>query len=217
MEEILQTKRILCYGDSLTAGYYRYGSEFHPYGDTLAKLSHANVDAVGMSGWTSDEMVQNANLSDNEDAVGYSSDGLIKLLKSKSYDIVCVLAGTNDLGTGVSADDIIENLQASTRICLETNDGNQVKVLLLTVPPSRAEQYTGPRRSIVNSALASIASQHFGRVFVADAGSALPIAEVELWDSDMLHLSPKGSERLGQFVYDQLCASGLLGNDSRPM
>jgi hypothetical protein len=31
--------RILCFGDSLTAGYYQFGRKFSPYGDTLqAKL-----------------------------------------------------------------------------------------------------------------------------------------------------------------------------------
>ena len=87
-------KSILCYGDSLTAGYYRFGSEFHPYGDTLAMLSQTKVHVVGMSGWTSDEMVQNADKTNNEDVVGYSSEGLLKLLTSNSYDIICVMAGT---------------------------------------------------------------------------------------------------------------------------
>ncbi len=202
-------KSVLCYGDSLTAGYYRYGSEFYPYGDTLAKLSQAKVDVVGMSGWTSEEMVQSAETLHNEDVVGFTSDGLLKLLKSNSYDIVCLMAGTNDLGTGVSSDDIIDNIRTLTKICLEINDMH-AKVVLLTIPPSGGEHYTGARRATVNAALASFVNNHPGKVFLVDAGSALPITDMEVWDSDMLHLSPVGSERLGRFVYDQLCVQGLL-------
>ena len=205
-------KSVLCYGDSLTAGFYRYGSEFYPYGDTLAKLGEAKVDVVGMSGWTSEEMVQCTESLNNEDAVGFTSDGLIKLLKSNNYDIICLMAGTNDLGMGICADDIIENLHTLTKICLETNEAH-AKVVLLTIPPSRGEPFTGARRATVNTALASFADNHPGKVFLVDTGSTLPITDTELWDSDMLHLSPVGSERLGKLVYDQLCSQGLLAID----
>ena len=45
---------ILCFGDSLTAGYFANGSEFHPYAGTLQRiLGRATlVEHCGLSGWT---------------------------------------------------------------------------------------------------------------------------------------------------------------------
>jgi lysophospholipase L1-like esterase len=45
---------ILCFGDSLTAGYFANGSEFHPYAGTLQRIlgRAALVEHCGLSGWT---------------------------------------------------------------------------------------------------------------------------------------------------------------------
>ena len=45
---------ILCYGDSLTAGYFSNGAEFHPYAGTLQRTlgRAALVEHCGLSGWT---------------------------------------------------------------------------------------------------------------------------------------------------------------------
>ena len=47
--------RILCYGDSLTAGYTTlspYTGEYAPWAPQLSKVLGVPVDHVGMSGWT---------------------------------------------------------------------------------------------------------------------------------------------------------------------
>ena len=51
-------KRVLCYGDSLTAGWYNGGRSFEPYARHL-NLNIAGVSAVevGLSGWCASEMV----------------------------------------------------------------------------------------------------------------------------------------------------------------
>jgi len=53
---IEQRKRILCFGDSLTAGYYAQGNRFHPYANLLKKLLGVEVDYIGLSGWTTRQM-----------------------------------------------------------------------------------------------------------------------------------------------------------------
>ena len=96
--------RILCFGDSLTAGYTSYGWEFHPYADHLrAGLQHSlstpdiEVDVAGLSG----DQVQGSYLP---------------RIKAKCadtetpYDWIIIMGGTNDLGWRQSPDTIYEGL-----------------------------------------------------------------------------------------------------------
>jgi len=214
------TRRILCYGDSLTAGYYRYGSEFHPYGDAVEKLSNAKVDSVGMSGWTTDQMVQNAMCEKNEDVVGFEASGLNRLLQACKYDVVCLMAGTNDLGMDVSVEDITENISTMVKMCMLSSPQTQVAVL--TVPPTGEEscsKHARSRRTAVNSFLAELVEAHPDRAVLVDGASILPnpgahprvaTSESEAWDLDLLHLSPIGSDRLGQQVFITLETHGLV-------
>jgi lysophospholipase L1-like esterase len=211
---------VLCYGDSLTAGYYLFGTEFHPYGDTLAKLSDLNVKSVGMSGWTTGQMVDGTEDNNSEDCVGNTGDGLLVLMRKTSYDLVILMAGTNDLGTGFSIPDILNNIEVLVNMCLVSN--SKARVVLLTVPPTGGEgmyESVRLRRRGVNEGLAKITSKHSTRVMLIDTDEALPnpgehpevpTAESVLWDNDTLHLSPAGSARLGEFIYTTLVARGVL-------
>ena len=213
-------KRILCYGDSLTAGYSCYGSSFTPYGDTISLKLGAPVTSVGMSGWTSEEMIQGADTTCNEDVVGNTGDGLVVLLRSGAYDIVCLLAGTNDLGTGVDVEDTIENITILVNMSLTSSNQNLI-VALLTVPPTGGEahsEYVRSRRSAVNEGIKAIVGKN-ERVVLIDIGNSLtnpgvhpiePTPTSMLWDGDLLHLSPAGSAKLGEIVFENLQALKLI-------
>ena len=214
-------RKVLCYGDSLTAGYCEYGSVFTPYGDMITRLSDVEVLSVGMSGWTTGEMVDAAAYKCNEDCVGHVGDGLQRLLKDNSFDVVCLMAGTNDLGTGVELEEIVSNLKALVDLCYSSSNPN-VFVVLLTVPPTGGDQYESVRRrrTAINDAIKVIVNNHGEKAFLIDAASILsnpgehpevPTPESLLWDSDLLHLSPLGSEKLGTYVHGELKALGLLG------
>ena len=45
--------RILCVGDSLTAGYHGSLTEYAPYANELSKHLGVEADDIGMSGWRS--------------------------------------------------------------------------------------------------------------------------------------------------------------------
>ena len=49
-------KRVLCYGDSLTAGWYNGGRSFEPYARHL-NIAGVSAVEVGLSGWCASEMV----------------------------------------------------------------------------------------------------------------------------------------------------------------
>ena len=95
---------ILCFGDSLTAGYTSYGLEFHPYADHLrVGLQHSlstsdiEVDVAGFSG----DQVQGNYLPRIKHKCKDTK---------KPYDWIIIMGGTNDLGWGQSADTIYEGL-----------------------------------------------------------------------------------------------------------
>jgi len=98
--------RILCYGDSLTAGLTgNFVLKYEPYAKTLQKLMGCDVDHVGLSGWTTQQMVEIAHdktatdVKDREwkDAgLAYRLEKAYK--KNRAYTCVIIMAGTNDLG-----------------------------------------------------------------------------------------------------------------------
>jgi lysophospholipase L1-like esterase len=47
-----ETMRVLCFGDSLTAGYYENGRRFHPYASEVMRLLGVKIDHVGLCGYT---------------------------------------------------------------------------------------------------------------------------------------------------------------------
>lgn len=218
--------KILCYGDSLTAGYSEWGTNFTPYGDTLEIKSKLEVTSVGMSGWTTFQMVNCANKSENYDVVDRKADGLQLLLSSGRYDLLCLMAGTNDLGTGVPEDEIIRNLAALIKIVLSTS--SNIKVALLTVPATGSELHyesVRTRRANVNQGILKLSRRYEDRVFLIDASAALPnpgehpkppTEESQLWDMDLLHLSPTGSAKLGEFVFESLSSMGYLPMEQQP-
>lgn len=218
MDTSIAVRSILCYGDSLTAGYYRHGSEFHPYGDTIAVKSGLSVKTVGMSGWTSSQMVEAAQKTGIHDQIHSPGDGLVVLLKQRQWDLVCLMAGTNDLGYGMSTGDIVENMEILVKHCL--NSSPFVKIALLTVPPTGGEakhERTRKRHAAVNSGLVRLANKYSSRVLLVNTEIALPnpgndldSPYRDLWDEDMLHFSPRGSERLGEYVYTTLVEKGLI-------
>lgn len=109
-ESARETLRILCFGDSLTAGYSMGGIYHYPYADHLAgplqKLfpsTSINIDVEGLSG--------DAVLGPRDES------GFIPRLKSRClrasatpYDWILIMGGTNDLGRGSDPKDVYEGL-----------------------------------------------------------------------------------------------------------
>ena len=94
------TKRILCYGDSLTAGFCCGGYKFAPYATFLKdKLESMNqnlnieIDSYGFSGWTTGQLLENTYNSQLKDFVGNTGPGIAVVLKEKRYNLVILMAG----------------------------------------------------------------------------------------------------------------------------
>ena len=100
--------RILCFGDSLTAGYTRSGYEHHPYADHLrAELEHmllsSNIE-IEVDGFSGDQ-VQGLYLNRIKRKCPVD--------KGRLYDWIVIMGGTNDLGWGHRPEEIFEGLSKS--------------------------------------------------------------------------------------------------------
>merc|ERR1719327_192047 len=95
--------RVLCYGDSLTAGFYAGGRKFSPYGAALeeamtAQGLDAEVQIMGLSGHQGSQMVAELEAPVTAaDITGRRGKGLGHILDEEGpFDLVILMAGTND-------------------------------------------------------------------------------------------------------------------------
>ena len=102
----IKSLRILCFGDSLTAGYSGSGYFHYPYAtqvraslkDSLPSTD-STVDVAGMSG---DRVIAGQYLRRLKRQCENATD--------KPYDWIIVLGGTNDLGWGEKPESVYEGL-----------------------------------------------------------------------------------------------------------
>lgn len=205
-------KKILCFGDSLTAGYTDEG--YYPYSAYLSELleERFQIDHIGLCGWTTSEMVEWKDIRETFDCFRNEWPGLqYQLDHHRPYEMVCMLASTNDIGTGVDADDIIENIDTLVEIAIERCN----RVALILVPPCGLEKPDSRLfqvRKKVNEAIVAIAAKYGDKAVVVDTTAALPngrrgnlTPEVRaLWCPDELHLSEKGSTVLAETVFNAI-------------
>eukprot|EP00927_Polykrikos_kofoidii_P022797 TRINITY_DN21172_c0_g1_i1.p1 TRINITY_DN21172_c0_g1~~TRINITY_DN21172_c0_g1_i1.p1 ORF type:complete len:483 (-),score=38.80 TRINITY_DN21172_c0_g1_i1:98-1489(-) len=197
--------RILCYGDSLTVGFCANGAFFEPYGRTLATgLSAAGfsceVLVCGHSGGTAAEMVTNLDHPAMEDVAGLRGKGLRRILdEDGSFDVVLIMAGTNDIGHGASPLSSLCNIQKLHAVC----HSRGIKTVVLPPPASpsmRQLELATRRRELVGNLLmwASACPNIMAFVDPSDSVATVGWTQGLAWDSDGVHMSPAGSRLLGQ-------------------
>eukprot|EP00802_Teleaulax_amphioxeia_P004644 Tamp_04648.p1 GENE.Tamp_04648~~Tamp_04648.p1 ORF type:complete len:558 (+),score=66.67 Tamp_04648:730-2403(+) len=202
--------RVLCFGDSLTAGYWANGAKFHPYARLASQLlGGVVVDHVGLSGWTSEEMVEALDGDECVDVCDRVWKGLRVQLASapQPYSHCVILAGTNDVGMEAgSSEDIFRNLcalaaEAETQGC---------KAFLLTIPELSCEadvRQVGRLRTQVNRLL--LAEESLRTI---DVAALLPYHHAAIADRDRifepdgLHLRPAGYDVIASAVAARLAA-----------
>mmetsp|Transcript_18356 Transcript_18356/g.45502 ORF Transcript_18356/g.45502 Transcript_18356/m.45502 type:complete len:222 (-) Transcript_18356:1235-1900(-) len=120
--------RILCFGDSLTAGTTQF--QLHPYAPHLQRalsertnLQNMDIEVMhlGFPGWTSIDLLKDAD----------GPNGLrttIRRFQDAPLSLVILLAGTNDLGTGKSSTEISEGVISLHKLCLEEKVSNTIAI-----------------------------------------------------------------------------------------
>ncbi|MCJ1472533.1 hypothetical protein MMC13_001182 [Lambiella insularis] len=189
-----RTLKILCFGDSLTAGYSAYGSQFYPYADHLKRAlqatfpsSRIEIIVEGMSG----AQVRGQYTGRLNRACERARD--------EPFDWIVVLGGTNDLGWGGQPKEIYEALQAVWNIALNTG----ANVLALTIIEASVNSGTLIERRDTLNAL--IAEHKVDRFHYMDLCHAIPYFTMEekkrdtIWD-DGLHLTAEGYKMMGDAI-----------------
>ncbi|KAI0206254.1 GDSL-like Lipase/Acylhydrolase [Astrocystis sublimbata] len=187
--------RILCFGNSLTCGF----PANHPYAERLAqKIEEAfpgrrvECEVEGLPG----DLVTNSHFTKRMEASWKRAD--------HPYDWTIVLGGTNDLGWGRPADQIIEGLKRAWDIPLAKGS----KVLSLTIPETKRKfSQVIERRNEVNDAIRNHKRDNF---FHFDLFKELPYHDMapedrgRYWDMDGLHLQAAGYDVMGEKIGDGL-------------
>ncbi|CZT00399.1 related to esterase [Rhynchosporium agropyri] len=194
--------RVLCFGDSITAGHTQGGSLFHPYGIALkASLEKSlptwniSIDIQGLGG---DQAVS---------PPGVFFPRMDKLFSevhpNTPYDWAIVLGGTNDLNQDRLPSDIFPALQKVWAMPLSNN----TKVLALTITGCGACMPVVPeRRADVNQMILSHQEKGF---YTYDLHKAVPYwgmpidQRKEIWD-DTLHFTVKGYDLIGRLLADRI-------------
>jgi len=197
---------VLCYGDSLTIGYFNNGRSFEPYGRTLARtLSslgvHCEVSVCGFIGLTAQQLLTNADSETLKDVIGCQGMGLRKLLNdNRTFDVVLIMAGTNDLGNKRQTPKaILENIQGLHEIC----HASKIPTIALAPPPAKQvpSEWNHKQHELCSLVL-DWANTSPSMPVAVDVGGIVPINGVErtthcYWDTDGLHFSGAGSKQLG--------------------
>ncbi|KAL5356605.1 SGNH hydrolase [Aspergillus floccosus] len=189
---------ILCFGNSLTAGYHQFGLDYHPYAWKLEEKlkaafpSHTfQVDVDGLPG----DLVINPP--------GRFLPRLQKRCAEISYDWVVVLGATNDLGHRYPVARIFPALEGAWKVALNAG----ANILALTVPECAAvNKDLDARRAELNAQILGYQHEKF---HAFDLHPKVPYHDAteefrkKVWD-DGLHLTPAGYDLVGSAVGDHL-------------
>ncbi|KAK6840663.1 SGNH hydrolase-type esterase domain-containing protein [Apiospora arundinis] len=185
--------RILCLGDSLTAGY----PDDHPYAHKLKEVLEATDPRLAV------ETAVDGRPGDQV-ADGTFRRRMQMRWAEDEYDWTIVLGGTNDLAWNVPGRKVLEALQNCWDIPLSKGG----KVLALTIPDCEHQGASiGDRRTSVNRAIKTHKQRNF---YTYDLFEALPFHNMDpderytVWNFDGLHLDAAGYDLMGQKVAEAL-------------
>jgi lysophospholipase L1-like esterase len=206
--------RILCYGDSNTAGWRGDGETLTPYGQELAETLQAagvscEVTCCGICGFTSEELVNNMNSPYVKNPKGGPpGEGLAHMLRDAGpFDLVIIMVGTNDIGrfmdTKVSGGFVMRLHKACHTLGIPT-----VNVAPTTVPYNINHKEITSKARDLRKRLIEIMRTWANRcpqvLLSLDSETLVPKSVPQLWEKDEFHFSIDGSRQLGKQIASQL-------------
>ncbi|MCJ1433759.1 hypothetical protein MMC27_003124 [Xylographa pallens] len=189
-----QKLKILCFGDSLTAGYSMWGLQFHPYAEQLKKVLQGAFPST-----TIEVVVEGLSGAQVRGEYTGRLNRACRQAEHEPYDWIIILGGTNDLGWGGQPEKIYEALQEVWSIALATG----ANVLALTIIEAAVrDRSLIQRRHTLNTLIAGHEEDHF---YHMDLCHAVPYFAMEeqkrdtIWD-DGLHLKAEGYKMMGHAI-----------------
>lgn len=188
--------KVVCFGDSLTAGYID-GVRYAPYGQFLQEKlgERGSVIVSGQNGELTESMVRR-----------FSSD----VLDHKPSHAI-VLGGTNDLGHGLSPEQIIGQL----RLIYQTLQNADIQGIALSIPSVLPEH---PHEEWVTKAIKArekvnelIRQECLARDILyldlfTETSSTPERTLLEALSSDGLHFNEEGYKTIAAFIWDRVFA-----------
>ncbi|CEJ85780.1 hypothetical protein VHEMI03912 [[Torrubiella] hemipterigena] len=189
--------RILCFGDSLTSGYFRWGCGSKPYSEVLSSRLQAEFPDLEVK-------VTTDGVPGDVASHPRFYDRFRRQFSSQfTYDWVIVLCGTNDIAIRASDNSIYSGLRATWDYALSKRS----KVLALTIPETSfsADWVTMARDDVNTRILDHKAPQYYA----FDLKSHIPYAnltedERSLYWDDGVHLTDDGYDWMGGHIADHL-------------
>ena len=196
------THRVFCFGDSLTAGTSPPGYKDFPYAPHLQatlndgsgsdrKNHNVMVRHLGYPGWTSDQLLENAN----------GSGGLRTIIQNNKetnpMSVVILLAGTNDLGYERPVDDIVDSVVALHKLCYEESVSHTIAI---GIPPSSYQSVVKQAEEDCNEVNMKIQKycESEPRATYFPFPNTSWSRDDKRWSSDGLHFSAMGYQELGE-------------------
>jgi len=196
-EEQASCSRILCYGDSLTAGFYSGGTAFSPYGRALQEALKSlgfqcEVRINGLSGHRADQMLAELDTPVCRDMCGKPGKGLAHILDNDGdFDLVIIMAGTNDFTTKGNLAPIKQSVCQLHEAC----HARGVPTMMLAAPCNTRNLQVG-----LSQLLRAWADNQDDVLAFIDPEEVLPRRSATHWERDLIHFSPSGSRALGLYL-----------------
>ncbi|CAF3550602.1 hypothetical protein SNK04_001142 [Fusarium graminearum] len=188
--------RILCFGDSLTSGYYCQGLMSHPYAAKLEDRLTGTFPEVDF------DIVVSGVPGDIASSERFSIRTKTAW-RARAYDWTIVLGGTNDIAFGIPPDVIFSSLKKTYDFARDKG----AKVLALTVPECSADnERTMVARNALNERILKNKSRNY---YAFDLRSKIPFYSLSqqdrhrYWD-DHVHLGKEGYDWMGNHIADAL-------------
>jgi acyl-CoA thioesterase-1 len=184
-KEIASTKTILCFGDSITAGY-----GLDDTNDAYPGLLQQKIDSLGLN-----YTVINSGLSGETTAGGKSR---IDWILNQEIAIFILELGANDGLRGVPLSETRTNLQAIINAVQEKSPKTTIILTGMELPPNMGQDYTNEFRTIY-SELAAQNQLEFIPFILKDVGGFK-----DLNQSDGIHPTAEGHKIVANTVWDTL-------------
>ncbi len=191
--------KILGFGDSLTAGTPGYEPGYG--GDVRSQYGFWILESARKEGITT---LQFQNQGIPGQLAAEMKPRLRRLLERNEYDIVIIMAGSNDLGWGHRPEEIYDVLS----YLWNESTSKGIKTIACTIPPigTRMPQHQEKQR-ILNGKILKEGSNR-PLLLLVDVFSALSDEEgilIPKYSSgDGLHLSIEGYRRIGEYLWDNV-------------
>ncbi len=191
----MKTNKILCIGDSYTAGYPGY--------DPATGGNQESTYQYWLDRTIQKQSPQAQSFCVNKGSCGDTARSIVQRLynslKTETFDLVILSGGTNDLGL-TSNDQILYHLKRGYAYCIEY----QIPVVACAVPPLKFTEYVTSIKTI-NAEIASYAERN-RQILFADWFAALQDEHgllADIYDAgDGVHLSIAGYQRIGELLAD---------------